>query len=43
MVAINRGTVIIRGNTVVTRHNQLQTISNLAVIACKPERLRLSY
>ena len=40
--AIIQGTAIIRGNTLVTRHNKLQTITNLAVIACKLERLTTS-
>ena len=37
--AIIQGMAIIRGNTLVTRHNKLQTITNLA---CKLERLMIS-
>ena len=40
--AIIRGTAIIRRKALVTRHNKLQTITNLAVIACKLERLTIS-
>ena len=39
--AIIQGMAIIRGNTLVTRHNKLQTITNLAVIACKLGRLTI--